>query len=182
MAAALHRAGWTTTEHEPDVQFPGDDRVVAALVLDGDRAPAPAVVWDERYGWRTAVSRRHPITKGAVPPPRRAKACAISPELSPRRPATSSPPSPRTHSQEAPVHVSPDPITTPQQAAQERDTLLELIARGPYCTAAVALGDGHGEPSEEALAKAKAVADDYLAAYEEWLVKLAAGHAAPGPL
>ncbi|MFE3676129.1 hypothetical protein [Streptomyces griseus] len=68
MAAALHRAGWTTTDAAPDVQFPGDDRVVAALVLDGDRAPAPAVVWDERYGWRTAASRRHPITKGAVPP------------------------------------------------------------------------------------------------------------------
>ncbi|MFZ4277919.1 DUF6292 family protein [Streptomyces arboris] len=68
VATALHRAGWTTTEAAPDVQFPGDDRVVAALVLDGDQAPAPAVVWDERYGWRTAVSRRHPITKGAVPP------------------------------------------------------------------------------------------------------------------
>ncbi|MGW1440843.1 hypothetical protein ACWD7M_37105 [Streptomyces griseus] len=68
MAAALHRAGWTTTENELDVEFRGDDRVVAALVLDGDRAPAPAVVWDERYGWRTAASRRHPITKCAVPP------------------------------------------------------------------------------------------------------------------
>ncbi|MFD5347473.1 hypothetical protein ACFWJY_27875 [Streptomyces anulatus] len=68
-AAALHRAGWTTTEATPDVQFPGDDRVVAALVLDGDQAPAPALVWDERYGWRTAASRRHPLTKGAVLPP-----------------------------------------------------------------------------------------------------------------
>ncbi|MFD8406038.1 DUF6292 family protein [Streptomyces anulatus] len=68
VATALHRAGWTTTEAVPDVQFPGDDRVVAALVLDGDRAPAPAVVWDERYGWRTGASRRHPITKGAALP------------------------------------------------------------------------------------------------------------------
>ncbi|MFF0509194.1 DUF6292 family protein [Streptomyces fimicarius] len=68
VAAALHRAGWTTTEAAPDVQFPGDDRVVAALVLDDDRAPAPALVWDERYGWRTAASRRHPITKGAARP------------------------------------------------------------------------------------------------------------------
>ncbi|WP_127469709.1 DUF6292 family protein [Streptomyces sp. B27] len=68
VAAALHRAGWTTTEAALDVQFPGDDRVVAALVLDGDQAPVPALVWDERYGWRTATSRRHPITKGAVPP------------------------------------------------------------------------------------------------------------------
>ncbi|MEU7738061.1 hypothetical protein AB0B51_34220 [Streptomyces griseus] len=55
VAAALHRAGWTTVVAAPDVQFPGDDRVVAALVLDGDQAPAPAVVWDERYGWRTAA-------------------------------------------------------------------------------------------------------------------------------
>ncbi|MGW6581163.1 DUF6292 family protein [Streptomyces globisporus] len=68
VAAALHRAGWTTEQAAPDVQFPGDDRVVAALVLDGDQAPVPALVWDERYGWRTATSRRHPITKGAVPP------------------------------------------------------------------------------------------------------------------
>ncbi|MFE3490608.1 hypothetical protein [Streptomyces griseus] len=50
----------------PDVQFPGHARVVAALVLDGDRTPAPAVVWDERYGWRAAASRRYPITEGAV--------------------------------------------------------------------------------------------------------------------
>lgn len=68
VAAALHRAGWTTTEAAPEVQLPDDDRVVAALVLDGDQAPAPALVWDERYGWRTATSRRHPITKGAVLP------------------------------------------------------------------------------------------------------------------
>ncbi|MEU3135272.1 DUF6292 family protein [Streptomyces sp. NPDC006854] len=69
VATALHRAGWTTEQAAPDVQLPGDDRVVAALVLDVDQAPAPALVWDERYGWRTATSRRHPITKGAVPPP-----------------------------------------------------------------------------------------------------------------
>ncbi|MDX3343754.1 DUF6292 family protein [Streptomyces sp. ME02-6979.5a] len=68
VAAALHRAGWTTAEAAPDVQFPGDDRVVAALVLDADQAPVPALVWDERYGWRTATSRRHPITKGGVRP------------------------------------------------------------------------------------------------------------------
>ncbi|MFE7141261.1 DUF6292 family protein [Streptomyces sp. NPDC057644] len=65
--AAVHRAGWTT-QAAPDVQLPGDDRVIAALVLDSDRAPVPALVWDERYGWRTAASRRHAITKGAVPP------------------------------------------------------------------------------------------------------------------
>ncbi|MDP9954344.1 MULTISPECIES: DUF6292 family protein [Streptomyces] len=64
VAAAAHRAGWTT-EAAPDVQLPGDDRVVAALVLD-DQAPVPALVWDERYGWRTAASRRHPINRDAV--------------------------------------------------------------------------------------------------------------------
>ncbi|MBK5996506.1 hypothetical protein JHN53_33775 [Streptomyces sp. MBT58] len=68
VAAALHSAGWTTKEAAPDIQLPGDDRVVAALILDGDQAPAPALVWDERYGWRTAPSRRHPITKGAALP------------------------------------------------------------------------------------------------------------------
>ncbi|MFH8439329.1 DUF6292 family protein [Streptomyces sp. NPDC018007] len=71
VAAALHRAHLTTTEAAEaalDVQLPGDDRVVAALILDGDQAPVPALVWDERYGWRTATSRRHPITKGAALP------------------------------------------------------------------------------------------------------------------
>ncbi|MGV0101262.1 DUF6292 family protein, partial [Streptomyces californicus] len=68
VAAALHRAHLTTTEAAPDVHLPGDDRVVAALVLDGDRSPVPALVWDERYGWRTASSRRHPIAKGAALP------------------------------------------------------------------------------------------------------------------
>ncbi|MER5726641.1 DUF6292 family protein [Streptomyces sp. NPDC002418] len=53
----------------PEVQCPADDLVVAVLVLNGTNAPAPALVWDERHGWRTATSRRHPLTKGAVPPP-----------------------------------------------------------------------------------------------------------------
>ncbi|MCR8945158.1 hypothetical protein NW249_23865 [Streptomyces sp. OUCMDZ-4982] len=79
------------------------------------------------------------------------------------------------------MHVSPDPITTPEQAARERGTLLDFIARGLVCTMASAWGDGHGEPSEEALTKARPVADDYLAAYEEWLVQRAATNAAAGP-
>ncbi|MEE4488970.1 DUF6292 family protein, partial [Streptomyces sp. BE230] len=69
VAAALHRAGWTTTPAAPDVQHPADDQVVAVLVLDAEQAPAPALVWDERYGWRTATSRRHPVARGAVLPP-----------------------------------------------------------------------------------------------------------------
>ncbi|MEU9263684.1 MULTISPECIES: DUF6292 family protein [Streptomyces] len=68
VAQALHQAGWTATAAAPDVQYPADDLVVASLVLDGTSAPAPALVWDERHGWRTATSRRHPLTKGAVPP------------------------------------------------------------------------------------------------------------------
>ncbi|MEW9513884.1 hypothetical protein [Streptomyces bacillaris] len=81
------------------------------------------------------------------------------------------------------MHVSPDPITTLEQAARERDTLLDLIARGLHCTMTSITSDGvgHDEPSEEALTKAKAVADDYLAAYEEWLVKRAVTNAAAGP-
>ncbi|MCY1649408.1 DUF6292 family protein [Streptomyces sp. NPDC012486] len=69
VAAALHRAGWTTTEAVPDVQHPADDHVVAVLVLDADQAPAVALVWDERHGWRTALSRRHPLARGATVPP-----------------------------------------------------------------------------------------------------------------
>lgn len=37
-----------------------DDAVAAAVVLAFD-APVAALVWDERWGWRTATSRRHPI-------------------------------------------------------------------------------------------------------------------------
>ncbi|MCK7627980.1 hypothetical protein MUU72_33665 [Streptomyces sp. RS10V-4] len=79
------------------------------------------------------------------------------------------------------MHVSPEPITTREEAAKEREKLLDFFARGLCCTVAHgALGDG-GEPSEEALTKAKVVADDYLAAYEEWLVQLAARNAKEGP-
>ncbi|MFJ8763069.1 hypothetical protein [Streptomyces cyaneofuscatus] len=69
VAAAAHRAGWTTTETAPTVQLPTDDHIVAALVLDAETAPAPALVWDEGAGWRTATSRRHPIARGAAVPP-----------------------------------------------------------------------------------------------------------------
>ncbi|MER6190271.1 hypothetical protein [Streptomyces cyaneofuscatus] len=62
-----------------------------------------------------------------------------------------------------------------------RDGISGRWSCGLYCTTASALGAGHDEPSVEALTKARAVADDYVAAYEEWLVKLAADNAAPGP-
>ncbi|MGW5353346.1 hypothetical protein ACWERV_22905 [Streptomyces sp. NPDC004031] len=74
------------------------------------------------------------------------------------------------------MNVSPDPITSREEAAVEREKLLDFFARGLCC--AVAHRD---EPSEEALAKAKAVADDYLSAYEEWMVQLAARNASKGP-
>ena len=74
------------------------------------------------------------------------------------------------------MHVSPDPITNREEAAEEREKLIDFLARGVYCTAA------HGDDSSEgALTAAKAVADDYLSAYEEWMVRLAADNAGRGP-
>ncbi|MFJ8870602.1 hypothetical protein ACIRD6_33225 [Streptomyces sp. NPDC102473] len=69
VGAAMHHAGWTTTAAPPTVQHPTDDLVVAVLALDAQQAPAPALVWDERHGWRTATSRRHPLARGAALPP-----------------------------------------------------------------------------------------------------------------
>ncbi|MFG2774752.1 hypothetical protein [Streptomyces sp. NPDC048350] len=43
------------------------DVLAAAVLLSG--SGTPALVWDERYGWRTAVSRRHPIGKESGTPP-----------------------------------------------------------------------------------------------------------------
>ncbi|MFI8515302.1 DUF6292 family protein [Streptomyces sp. NPDC085460] len=40
-----------------------DDGHLAAVILLEAGQPAPALVWDERYGWRTADNRRHPIGK-----------------------------------------------------------------------------------------------------------------------
>ncbi|QNP67955.1 hypothetical protein [Streptomyces genisteinicus] len=67
IAQALHAQGWTSTPEPPAVQHSGEV-CVAALVLDEPTAPAPALVWDERHGWRTAVSRRHPIGPGGAWP------------------------------------------------------------------------------------------------------------------
>ncbi|MDX2763952.1 hypothetical protein [Streptomyces europaeiscabiei] len=43
------------------------DVLAAAVALSG--SSAPALVWDERYCWRTAVSKRHPIGKETGTPP-----------------------------------------------------------------------------------------------------------------
>ncbi|GAA3372267.1 hypothetical protein GCM10017744_103110 [Streptomyces antimycoticus] len=42
--------------------------LASAIILGSDQR-VPALVWDERYGWRTATNRRHPIGKdtGAAP-------------------------------------------------------------------------------------------------------------------
>ncbi|MVO84972.1 hypothetical protein GPA10_09400 [Streptomyces sp. p1417] len=37
---------------------------LAAVLVLADTAPTPVLVWDERHGWRTAISRRHPIPNG----------------------------------------------------------------------------------------------------------------------
>lgn len=79
------------------------------------------------------------------------------------------------------VHVSPEPITTREEAAQEREKLLDFFARGMHCAIAHGGSGGGVEPNEDALTAAKVVADDYLAAYEEWLVRLAARNAEEDP-
>ncbi|MGI5397860.1 DUF6292 family protein [Streptomyces sp. CA-251251] len=69
VAQAVHARGWSSTDTPPVVQHPEDDQCVATLLLDTPEAPAPALVWSERHGWRTAPSRRHPLGKGAAWPP-----------------------------------------------------------------------------------------------------------------
>lgn len=61
-AAGLAQAQDVTMVHV------ADDAVAAAVVLSFD-APVQALVWDERYGWRTATSRRHPIGRETGRPP-----------------------------------------------------------------------------------------------------------------
>lgn len=43
--------------------------VLASAIALRPAAPSPALVWDQRYGWRTAVNRRHPIGKDTGAPP-----------------------------------------------------------------------------------------------------------------
>ncbi|MHA4818780.1 DUF6292 family protein [Streptomyces aculeolatus] len=47
---------------EVQVQVRAGDVLAARLPLSA-AASAPALVWEDRYGWRTAVSRRHPYGK-----------------------------------------------------------------------------------------------------------------------
>ncbi|MFI6874959.1 DUF6292 family protein [Streptomyces sp. NPDC050400] len=59
VADALAAEGLAERQDVAVVQV-GDDVVAAAVVLSST-APVPALVWDERWGWRTAANRRHPI-------------------------------------------------------------------------------------------------------------------------
>ncbi|MFE4206117.1 DUF6292 family protein [Streptomyces goshikiensis] len=55
-------------EVEVEMRQPDGGHLAAAVPLDTDQ-PVAAVVWDSRYGWRTATSRRHPIGKATDTPP-----------------------------------------------------------------------------------------------------------------
>ncbi|MEV7084034.1 hypothetical protein AB0N88_36695 [Streptomyces sp. NPDC093516] len=67
-ARALHARSWTTTDTPPAVQHPEAGECFAALVLDNPEAPAAALVWSERHGWRTSTICRHPLGRGAAWP------------------------------------------------------------------------------------------------------------------
>ncbi|MFI1501011.1 DUF6292 family protein [Streptomyces platensis] len=64
VADALADAG-AAQAGEVEVLHVGD-RLAAAILLHPEQ-PAQALVWDVRYGWRTATSRRHPIGKDPAP-------------------------------------------------------------------------------------------------------------------
>ncbi|MEU9998086.1 hypothetical protein [Streptomyces sp. NPDC050848] len=55
--------------YAPAIQHLPGDVCAAAVVRDGPHTPAPALVWDERYGWRTSPSRRHPLGKDTADRP-----------------------------------------------------------------------------------------------------------------
>ncbi|MEU1439356.1 hypothetical protein ABZ438_35580 [Streptomyces sp. NPDC005786] len=64
MADTLAEAG-IADQTEVNVRQLADGRLAAALPLAAGQA-APALVWDERSGWRTAISRRHPIGRDST--------------------------------------------------------------------------------------------------------------------
>lgn len=67
MADALAEAGVAEPVQVEVRQLAGGN--LAAAVPLAPAQDAPALVWDERYGWRTATSRRHPMGKdtGSAP-------------------------------------------------------------------------------------------------------------------
>ncbi|MEU8708709.1 DUF6292 family protein [Streptomyces sp. NPDC048565] len=67
VADALTEAGLADPV-QVEMRRPDGEHLAAAIPLTNDQA-WPALVWDERYGWRTATSRRHPIGKDTGAPP-----------------------------------------------------------------------------------------------------------------
>jgi hypothetical protein len=59
---ALSAAGIELQGSSPNLQVL-DGGVCAASVVLAAGGPAPALVWDERWGWRTAPRRRHPVDR-----------------------------------------------------------------------------------------------------------------------
>lgn len=57
--------------------------VLAAAVVLSSTAPAAALVWDERWGWRTAASRRHPLGRESGSPPQGEAIRFLSPHQQP---------------------------------------------------------------------------------------------------
>ncbi|WP_351233907.1 DUF6292 family protein [Streptomyces sp. NPDC002133] len=63
VADALAEAG-VAEPVQVEVRRLADEHLAAAVPLATEQ-DVPALVWDERYGWRTATSRRHPIGRDA---------------------------------------------------------------------------------------------------------------------
>ncbi|MEU9182901.1 hypothetical protein AB0C90_40210 [Streptomyces sp. NPDC048550] len=70
VAAALVAAGLAEAGDRVDVVEGAGGEALAAAIWLREGLSVPAVVWDERSGWRTAVNRRHPIGKDAGPRPK----------------------------------------------------------------------------------------------------------------
>ncbi|MFF0205782.1 DUF6292 family protein [Streptomyces sp. NPDC005017] len=66
VADALADAGLAQTQIVSVHRVAGGEILAAAVMLTGE---TPALVWDERYGWRTAESRRHPLGPHTGTPP-----------------------------------------------------------------------------------------------------------------
>ncbi|MDH2393738.1 DUF6292 family protein [Streptomyces sp. HNM0663] len=67
VADALAEAGVAEPVQVEVRQLAGEN-LAAAVPLTASQT-SPVLVWDERYGWRTATSRRHPIGKDTGTPP-----------------------------------------------------------------------------------------------------------------
>jgi hypothetical protein len=67
---AMADAGAQLQGDAPTLQVLDEGVCAASIVLaDGGPIPVPALVWDERWGWRTATSRLHPIPRDHRTPP-----------------------------------------------------------------------------------------------------------------